>query len=123
SVPTTASASRHRPRIRKPVAKSQWTCSAGGCMVSLEVLQQPGQHDEIEEKPDRDHEQRRLDEQPPKALAARMQHRHAVGLHDRPDDSGKCRQGTERRDDACACGALYWYFEFGNELCVHDVLP
>ncbi len=39
SGPTTASASRQRPRIRKPVANSQWTCSAGGCTILLEVLQ------------------------------------------------------------------------------------
>src|SRR5207302_4594672 len=92
SVPTTASASRQRPRIRKPVAKSQWTCSAGGYMSSLEVLQQPRQHEEIEQKPDCDHKQRRLDEQPPEALAVRVEQGHAVRLDDRPDDSGQRRQ-------------------------------
>ena len=39
SVPTTASASRQRPRIRKPVPNSQCTCSAGGCIRLLQVLE------------------------------------------------------------------------------------
>src|SRR5919198_1540188 len=46
SGPTIASPSRQRPRIRKPVANIQWTCSAGGCNGLLlrrgEVLQEPG---------------------------------------------------------------------------------
>ena len=32
SRPTIASASSSSPSSRKPVAKSQWTCSAGGCI-------------------------------------------------------------------------------------------
>ena len=55
AVPTTASATRHSPSIRNPVAKSQWTCSAGGCIL-FHVFQQSGPHDEVEQKPDSDHE-------------------------------------------------------------------
>src|SRR4029453_7382745 len=54
SVPTTASAARHRPSSRKPVAKSQWTCSARGCML-LEILEQSAADHEVEEQADRDH--------------------------------------------------------------------
>src|SRR6266568_601952 len=68
SVPTIASPSRQRPRIRKPVANSQWTCSAGGCIALLQVPEEAGHHDEVEQQPDQDHEQLRLDEQPPEAL-------------------------------------------------------
>src|SRR6266540_6039119 len=123
SVPTTASPSRQRPRIRKPVANSQWTCSAGGCTRLLEVFEQSRQHDEVEEEPDCDHEQRRLHEQPPEAFAARMQQRDAIRLHDGPDHADERRQRAECRHDPYACSSMLRYFEFGNELCVHSSLP
>src|SRR5205823_11961179 len=93
SVPTTASATRQSPRIKKPVAKSQWTCSAGGFMLILEVVEQSGHDDEVEEEADRDDEQRRLDEEPPEPLAMRMQQRDPVRLHDGPDEprQRRCR--------------------------------
>src|SRR5436189_3739869 len=122
SVPTTASASRQRPSSSTPVANSQWTCSDGGCIVLLEVFEQPGDDREVEEQPDRDHEQRRLDEQPPEALADRMQDREPIRLHDRPDHARQHRQRPKCRHEACTCGSASWYFEFRDELCVHSSL-
>src|SRR5262245_7032090 len=121
SVPTTASATRQRPRMRKPVANSQWTCSAGGCMF-LEVLEQSGPDDEVEDQSDGDHEERRLDDEPPEAFPVRMQQRDAVRLQDRPGDADECCRRAERRDDARGPRPLYRCFEFGYELCVQDVL-
>src|SRR5439155_3141165 len=89
----------------------------------LEVLEQSGHDDEVEEEADCDHEQRRLDEEPPEALAVWMQQGDPVRLHDGPDEprQGRCR--PEHGDDTSPRRSLGGYFEFGDELCVHDVLP
>ena len=47
--------------------------------------------------PTRDHQQRRLDEEPPEALAVRVQQRHPVGLQERPDDAAQHRERAERQ--------------------------
>src|SRR5947208_278990 len=72
STPTIASASRQRLRITNPVPKSQWTCSAGGCIACLlEVLEQPRHDDQLEQQADEDHEQRGLDAETRDALPTR----------------------------------------------------
>src|SRR5215470_14490112 len=59
--PTTASASRSRPMIRKPVANHQWTNSAFGSILHLfEILEQPGRENERKDEPDDNHVQGRL---------------------------------------------------------------
>src|SRR5690349_19749447 len=112
------------PSRRMPVANSQWTCSEGGCIVILEVLQQTRHDDEVEEEPGRDNEQRRLDEQPPEALPVWMEQGDAVRLHERPDHTAERGRRPEGRDDARsrARGPVSRSFEFGDEFCVQDVL-
>jgi hypothetical protein len=95
---------------------------SGGCTAFLQVFEQAGHDGEVEEEPDCDHEQRRLDEQPPEALAVRVQDRQPVRLHDRPDRAGQRGQRTERRRRDGPRGSLSWYFEFRDELCVHSSL-
>src|SRR5205085_4438102 len=65
SGPTTASASRQRPSIRKPVANIQWTNSAFGC---IEILLQSRRDEPGEQHSHEHHEQRRLDDEPPEPL-------------------------------------------------------
>src|SRR6266849_4070138 len=100
SVPMIASPSRQSPSRRKPVANSQWTCSLGGCMFLLQVLEESRHDGEVEEQPHRDHEQRRLDEEPPEALTTWMQQGDAIRLNERPDDASEHRRRTERGDDS-----------------------
>src|SRR5262249_5122897 len=123
SVPTIASPSRQRPRIRNPVANSQWTCSAGGCIAVFQVLQHAGDDQEVEEQSDGEHEQRRLDDEPPEALIMWMEQGQPIGLHDGPDRRREHRQRPDRRDRARRPDSLTRYLEFAYELCVHDVLP
>src|SRR5437870_1394550 len=90
---------------RMPAPKNQWTISARGSIPRLEIGdQRPGDEDR-EQEPDRDHEQWRLRDEPPEALAARMEQRHAVGLHDRPDDAGGARGRADERQDLDPCVA------------------
>ena len=77
-----------RPSTSTPVANSQCTISARGCISFLEVGDQRPSDDEREEQPRRRHEQRRLDHEPPEALVVRVQKRQPVGLDDRPDEPG-----------------------------------
>src|SRR2546421_5994512 len=108
SGPTIASASRQRPRTRKPVANIQWTCSAGGCIGLLrsEVLDEPGRDAEREEDPDEHDPERRLDEEPPEALSARVEQRDPVRLDEGPREPGHDREWAERRDGARAGRAV-----------------
>src|SRR5436190_2923584 len=64
SCPTITSQRRHSPTNRIPVAKSQWTISACGCIVLLQVGEQRLRDDERKEEADRGDEQRRLDQEP-----------------------------------------------------------
>src|SRR5207244_4265427 len=95
SGPTTASASRQRPSIRKPVANSQWTISAFGC---IEILDQAGRDEPGEEHADEQHPQRRLGDEPPEALPVRVQDRHAVRLDHRPEEPGGGGAGPDGPD-------------------------
>src|SRR4051794_40837807 len=88
SRPTIASDSRHRPTKRIPIANSQWTISARGCTVPLQVGEQRARDDEREEDTREGDEERRLGDEPPEALAPRVQQRQAVGLENPPDDAG-----------------------------------
>src|SRR5712691_12605068 len=97
-----------RPRIRKPVANIQWTCSLGGCIRVLEVFEQSGHEDEMEERTDEDHEQRRLDHEPPERLPVWMQQGDAIRLHDRPHETDQHRQWAERRDQSRARRSMPW---------------
>ena len=68
------------------VAKSQCTISALRLHRAPPGRESSGRAtSEREEQPDRDHEQRRLDQEPPEALAARVQQRDPVGLGERPE--------------------------------------
>src|SRR5207244_2492454 len=102
SGPTTASASRQRPSIRKPVANSQWTISAVGCIESLAQARrdEPG-----EEHADEQHPERRLGDEPPEALPVRMQDGQAVRLDHRPEEPGGGGAGPEPPDCPGAPGA------------------
>src|SRR3954453_12770403 len=122
SVPTTTSASRHRPSSRNPVANSQWTCSAGGSTSLLQIFEQAWHDGEVEEQADAYDEQRRLHEQPPEALAVRVEKRQPIRLRDRPDRAGERGQRTKGRDETDTRGSLSWYFEFRDELCAHSSL-
>src|SRR5437773_1839069 len=99
SVPTSASPRRQSPRRRNPVANSQWTCSLGGCMFPLQVLQESGHDEEVEEEAHCDHEQRRLDEEPPETLPTWMKQRDAVRLDERPRDAAEHGRRAESGDD------------------------
>src|SRR4051794_2331886 len=102
SRPTTASQRRQRPTKRMPTPKNQWTISAGGCIALLEVGEERPRDDEREDEPRGGDEQRRLDHEPPEALPARVQQRHAVGLQDRPDEACGGDRGADGRDGADA---------------------
>jgi hypothetical protein len=52
--------------------------------------------DEREQQSCRDHEQRRLDDEPPETLAVRVQERHPPGLEEGPGDAAEHRQRRER---------------------------
>src|SRR3982750_4611416 len=91
SSPTIGSASRTSPSSRNPVAKSQCTISAGGCIVLLEIGDERPCDDEPERDAGGDEEQGRLDREPPESLAARVQKRYASGLCDRPHEA--CQDG------------------------------
>src|SRR5262249_40217142 len=80
SRPPIASQSRQRPMKSIAVANSQCTISACGSIVPLQVGEQRLGDDEREDHADRDDEQRRLDQEPPEALPARVQERDAVRL-------------------------------------------
>src|SRR6478735_6848565 len=95
SSPTTARASRQSASSRNPVANSQWTCSAGGCIV-FQVLDQAGRDQQRKHDPGADDQQRRLDEQPPEALPVRVQDGQPVRLQEAPRDPAEHRQRAER---------------------------
>src|SRR4051794_30537188 len=98
--PTTASHRRQRPTNRIPLANSQWTISACGSMVVLQVREQRLRDHEREEDPDHGDEQRRLGDEPPDSLATRMQDRQAVRLQDPPDAPARDRGGADQRNGA-----------------------
>src|SRR3954465_10531084 len=85
SGPTIASPSKHRPRARKPVANNQWTCSAGGVIRRLQVLEQSRHDEQVEHDADEQDEQRRLDDEPPEALPAGAAARRAPRSSARAD--------------------------------------
>src|SRR5436190_11796491 len=101
SRPTIASASMSRPSTRTPIPNSQCTISLGGCIV-LQVRDERTRDEHREDDPREGDEQRRLDREPPEALAVRVQQRQPVGLDDRPDDAGDDGRWAEKRDDARA---------------------
>src|SRR5207302_1624882 len=107
-----ASPSRQRPSIRKPVPKSQWTCSDGGCIALTEVLEDARQYEEVEEQSDGHHEQRRLDDEPPEALVVGMEQRQAIRLRECPDCRREHRERPDRRDGARAPRSVPRCFEF-----------
>ena len=102
--PTIASASRSRPRSRTPVANSQCTISLGAAPSLPRGRRRSGRATtSAKHDPGRDHEQRRLDQEPPEALAARVQQRDPVRLEDRPDDAGRRTvTGPSSATSACA---------------------
>ena len=74
SSPTSASASMISPKSRKPVANSQCTISALRLHRASSRSASSGRATtNAKNEPDGDDEQRRLDEEPPEALAARVQ--------------------------------------------------
>src|SRR5579859_5860361 len=66
SGPTSASANRQSPSMRKPVANIQWTISDLGC---IEILDQARRNEAGKEQADGQHPDRRLGDEPPKTLA------------------------------------------------------
>src|ERR1700676_2274607 len=89
-----------RPRSSTPAPKSQWTISAFGSIAPLDVGEQRPSNCIREEGPDRDHDQRRLDQKPPEALAARVQQGNACGLGKSPHDAADRRKWAERHEGA-----------------------
>src|SRR5712691_8095380 len=106
SSPTSASASLISPKRSTAAPNSQCTISALGSTVLLEVGQQGPRDGEREEQPDRDHEQRRLDHEPPEPLAAWVQKRDPLRLRERPEDSGERGRRAEQCDESCADALL-----------------
>src|SRR4051812_45107119 len=98
SRPARASASRHNPTKRMQTAKSQWTISAGGCTVPLQVGEQRPCDDEREDEAGDGDEQRRLDREPPEALPVRVQQRNAARLQDRPDEPPSSDERPDQRN-------------------------
>src|SRR4029450_13030576 len=88
-----------------------------------EVLDQPGRDQQREDDAHGDDEQRRLDEQPPEALAVRVQDRQAVRLQERPDDTAEHRQRPERGDDPGSCRAGTRSDALLDQLCAHSTSP
>src|SRR4051794_3749985 len=80
SWPTIASQRRQRPTRRIPAAKAQWTISAWGSIVRLQVGEQRLRDDEREDHAGGRDEQRRLQHEPPKALPTRMEDGQPVRL-------------------------------------------
>src|SRR3954452_3727048 len=100
--PAIVCAIRTRPRSRIPVANSQWTNSARGSTVLLEVGQERPRDREREEDPRRCNEQRWLDGEPPEPLMVRVQQGQPPRLDDRPDDPADDGQRPEEPDRADA---------------------
>src|SRR3954469_4117132 len=119
SWPTTASASRHSPTRRIPAAKAQWTISACGNIALLEVGEERFRHDDREHDPRECDEQGRLDQQPPEALAAWMQQRHAVRLKDRPNQPCGDRRRADERDRPGTPTPYGFSRQTTNDRCFH----
>ena len=71
-----------------------------------------------------DDEDRRLREEPPEALAVRVQQRDPLRLRDRPDESGQRGRRSDEPDEAGAQASgstlgSFCSFEFGCELGAH----
>src|SRR5436190_21751146 len=97
SSPTIDSANSSTPRIRKPEANHQWTNSERGSILRLrEIVDEPRRHHERKPEPDQNDVQRRLGNEPPEALAVRVEQRQPVRLQERPNDAGEPRQRAER---------------------------
>src|SRR5262249_41783214 len=90
-----------RPSTSTPLANSQCTISARGCILFLEVGDQRPSHRDREEQPGRHHEQRRLDHEPPEPLAGWVQKRQPVRLDERPDEPGEDSERPEQRNHPC----------------------
>src|SRR5882757_4648383 len=105
SCPTIASLSRHSPTSRIPAAKAQWTISAWGSMVRLQVRQQRPRDDEPKDHADRSEEEWRFQHEPPEALLPRVEEGQPPRLEDPPDHAGGDRRGADQRDNARASGA------------------
>src|ERR671936_619415 len=73
--------------------------------VFLEIVDESRRDQRAEEQADDDDKQRRLDCEPPEALAVRMQDRQAIGLDDSPDDPREDGEGPERFDRPGTGGA------------------
>jgi hypothetical protein len=73
-------------------------------MFLLEVLKKSWYDNEVEEQPHGDHEQGRLDEEPPEALSTWMEQCDPVRLDERPGDTAKRGRRAERGHDSRACG-------------------
>ena len=67
--------------------------------MGLHVGEQRSRHDQREHDAGEDDEQRRLDDEPPEALTARVQKRQSVGLDDRPDQAAGGGDRADERDD------------------------
>ena len=100
SVPTSASQNRQSPMKRIPAAKSQWTISACGCIMRLEIGDQRPRDEHREQQPDersRAAAARATSHQ--NDCAARMEQRQPVGLQDRPDHARRRDRGADERHD------------------------
>src|SRR4029079_6232619 len=65
----------------------------------------------------------RLDEQPPEALAVRVQEREAIRLQERPRDAAEHRQRAEQADGARPCGTGAFGRVFRDQLRAHSTSP
>ena len=91
----------------------------------VQVLEESGCDQDVEEQADEHDEQRRLDRQSPERLAVGMEQGDAVRLDQRPGGSGERGQRAEHRDCARTRRPVLQPFEveIAGEFCMHDVLP
>ena len=99
SSPTIASASRNSASSRKPVANIQCTCSAGGCIsLVLEVVEQARATNRWKSAPASITSSGGWTNEPPEALAVRVQQRDAVTAGRSPSRRRRARSAGRASD-------------------------
>jgi hypothetical protein len=73
-------------------------------MFVLKVGEQAGHDEEVKKEPHCDHEQGRLDEEPPEALPVRVEQGQSIGLDERPENASERGRRPEGGHDPHARG-------------------
>src|SRR4029453_11844277 len=100
SGPTIASEMSSMPSRSATAAATQCALSARGSMrfPSFEVLDEPRRDCEREHEPDRDDQERRLEEVVPEPLPGAIEEGDAIRLCDRPHDAAHDRERAHELD-------------------------